>query len=135
MQDLLCPVCGKKMILLESLTLTYPSGKRRLFWSCPHYPFCSVQHGAHPDGTPVGFPADNKTRRARTEAHEAFDALWRGLSMTRDAGYKLLQEITGLSDEEAHIGRFTYDQCAALVAAVACFKRGANDASGGRDDG
>jgi hypothetical protein len=122
MDDLLCPVCGKKMLLLESLTLTYPSGKKRLFWSCPMYPLCSVQHGAHPDGSPVGFPADAKTRRARTEAHEAFDALWRGLGMTRDAGYELLQEITGLSEDAAHIGKFNYDQCAALVAAVELLK-------------
>lgn len=131
--DLDCPVCGKKMVLLESLTLTYPSGKKRLFYSCPMYPFCTVQHGAHPDGTPLGFPADNKTRRARTQAHEAFDALWRGLRMTREDGYKLLQEITGLSEEEAHIGRFDYDQCAALVAAVELLKKGPPRETGGPD--
>lgn len=121
--DVICPVCGKTMILLESLTLTYPSGQKRLFWSCPLYPLCTVQHGAHPDGRPVGFPADARTRRARVDAHEAFDALWRGLGLDRSQGYELLRQITGLSENEAHIGRFDYDQCAALVAAVRLFKR------------
>lgn len=118
-----CPKCGRNMVLLESLTLTYPNGQLRKFWSCVHYPFCDVQHGAHPDGRPVGFPADKKTRRARVDAHEAFDALWRDLGKTRAEGYKLLQEITGLPEAEAHIGMFSYEQCAALVAALELFKK------------
>lgn len=118
------------MILLESLTLTYPSGQRRLFWSCPFYPFCTVQHGAHPDGRPVGFPADKRTRRARSEAHEEFDALWRGMKLSRSQGYELLQQITGLPEKEAHIGCFDYEQCAALVSAVRAY-RGARGEGGG----
>jgi hypothetical protein len=134
-EDLICPKCGRKMILQTSPFLTYGNGEPRKYWSCEFYPLCDVQHSAHPDGRPVGFPADKKTRIARVDAHEAFDALWRDLGLTRTQGYELLQQITGLSEEDAHIGRFTLDQCAALVEAIIAYRLHRRaDAPDRRDD-
>jgi hypothetical protein len=71
----------------------------------------------------MGTPAGPATRRARGEAHTAFDALWKrkvardGVSAkeARIAGYTWLAQQIGLDVEDTHIGRFTADQCAQVV--------------------
>ena len=35
------------------------------FYGCSRYPVCQNTHGAHPDGTPLGKPANKATREAR----------------------------------------------------------------------
>ena len=47
------------------------------FYGCTGYPDCRVTHGAHPDGRPMGTPADKATRAARSAAHAVFDPIWR----------------------------------------------------------
>jgi ssDNA-binding Zn-finger/Zn-ribbon topoisomerase 1 len=90
----------------------------RLFWGCSRWPTCSGIHGAHPDGRPLGIPADAETKRARIAAHAAFDRLWRGGQMSRGEAYRWLQTALGMTKEEAHIGRFDAATCARVVAAV-----------------
>lgn len=88
----------------------------RRFWSCLRYPECNGVHGAHPDGKPMGIPADKRTRMVRFEAHTVFDAAWRARGMSRSKAYQWLCEIMGSKD--AHIGRMTYDECKYLVMAI-----------------
>ncbi len=83
-------------------------GKHGRYFKCCA---CGVGHGAHPDGTPHGIPADRETRQARIRAHDVFDSAWKAAGVTRREAYVALQRIMGLSSEEAHIGRFTSDLC------------------------
>lgn len=106
-----CPECGSRMVLRDS--------RFGLFYGCTSYPDCSATHGAHKaTGEPLGIPADRPTKAARIEAHEVFDALWKGHRMTRERAYAWMAERLGLTAEEAHIGRFDIEQCKRLVEAV-----------------
>jgi ssDNA-binding Zn-finger/Zn-ribbon topoisomerase 1 len=108
-----CPElgCGSMMELRRS--------SFGLFYGCTRYPHCAGTHGAHPDGSPLGIAADHETKQARIRAHEAFDQLWRDkLLPSRKAAYRWMQEALALSKEDAHIGRFSIDQCEALIAAA-----------------
>ena len=104
-----CGECGASMVIRTSRY-----GK---FWGCSTFPKCKGTHGAHEDGRPLGIPADQETKQARIKAHEAFDALWKSMrKVTRSEAYQWLQHTMGLSKDEAHIGRFTREQCVHLVA-------------------
>lgn len=76
---------------------------------------CRGTHGAHPDGSPMGVPATLATKRARMEAHAAFDKLWKDGRMKRRAAYLWMQRAMNLPEELAHIGMFDADQCQLLV--------------------
>lgn len=91
----------------------------RPFWGCSTYPRCTTTHGAHADGTPLGVPADETTRRARQRAHAAFDALWQRGGMKRKAAYAWMRAAMGLSYEAGHIACFDVAQCERLIALVA----------------
>lgn len=108
-----CAECGAPMELRSS--------KFGLFYGCTRYPECQGKHGAHKNGQPLGIPADKETKRARMDAHETFDTLWKGGQMSRSFAYQWMQEQMGLSSEEAHIGRFTIEQCRLLQEKVWAF--------------
>jgi hypothetical protein len=88
------------------------------FYGCSRYPACSGTHGAHADGTPLGVPGDAATKRARREAHAAFDRLWHGGPFTRRRAYAWLAQVMGITSKQAHIGRFTRLQCREVVRCV-----------------
>lgn len=67
-----CADCGAHMTLEDS---PFKPGAR--YWRCSRYPECRGAHGAHPNGAPMGEPADAETRVLRIRAHEVFDPLWR----------------------------------------------------------
>jgi hypothetical protein len=114
--DLQCPEpgCGALLVLRESERFEKP------FYGCSAWPQtrCAGTHGAHPDGSPLGIPADQGTKAARVRAHDAFDAMWKGMGMRRDDAYRWLSKQLGLTAEEAHIGRLSIAQCEKLIAAV-----------------
>lgn len=108
-----CPDCGAPM--------KPKSGKGgREFYGCSRFPSCRGQAGMHPDGSPIGTPADRLTREARRRAHDEFDPLWAELGLPRKEGYFLLSYLTG--DEGAHISNYTSDQCDSLIQAIADFR-------------
>lgn len=111
-----CPICKEAMILRSTSRFTYPNGQGRLFWGCTRYPKCKATHGAHPDGTPLGIPADQETKQWRVKAHESFDKLWKQHDLTRKQSYVVLQKIMGMNEKEAHIARFDIAQCKRLIA-------------------
>lgn len=110
MSDVVLCFCGARMRRVES--------HRGPFYGCSRWPTCTGKVGMHADGRPLGFPGDAATRAARTAAHVAFDKLWRGARapLTRDKAYRFMQRLMGLSEDEAHIGKFTKEQCEKLVA-------------------
>ena len=110
-----CPDCGHPLILKES-----PYG---LFYGCSRYGAtgCKGSHSANADGTPMGIPADEKTRGLRKAAHNAFDPLWNGdetVFDSRSAAYHWMQQAMGLNVEDAHIAKFDGPTCVRLVEAI-----------------
>lgn len=109
--------CGAPMKLRKS--------RFGLFWGCTKFPECTVTHGAHPDGKPLGRPGTKEEKLARIEAHAVFDQLWqksafakRKPRMKRTEAYVWLQKAMGLSKEAAHIGMFNVEQCKQLIELV-----------------
>lgn len=111
MQDhgLFCPDCGDSMALMKD--------RNFVGYKCRTLS-CRGSHGAHPDGSPFGTPADAKTRKARIEAHDAFDRLWKFSTMTRTQAYTWMQGALSLESSECHIGSLDEDTCKRLVRAV-----------------
>lgn len=108
-----CPECGWSMVLRTS--------KFGLFYGCTQFPACTAAHGAHKDGRPLGIPANKATKDARIKAHAAFDRLWKDKHMKRKEAYVWMQGAMSMTADDAHIGRFTIEQCEQLEAAVAKF--------------
>jgi ssDNA-binding Zn-finger/Zn-ribbon topoisomerase 1 len=102
-----CADCGAPMELRNSRF-----GK---FYGCSTYPECKGTHGAHPDGKPLGVPANRETKDARIRAHAAFDRLWKGGPMSRREAYRWMRKKMDMSASEAHIGKFTKEQCDQLT--------------------
>lgn len=116
--DLVCPECGARLVLKPS--------RFRPFYGCETWARtnCRGSVGAHPDGAPMGTPADLATKAARSDAHLAFDPLWQSGLMTRKDAYRWLQQVLGLTDAEAHIGHFDIATCRRLIGAVRTVTRG-----------
>lgn len=113
-----CPECGAAMELVTHPEWTYPSGAPRKLYRCTDRLFCTGGHGAHPDGAPLGVPGDRATRAARVRAHDALDVLAAHFGLSRKAVYVWLRTAMQLTEAEAHVGRFTAEQCAAVVRLV-----------------
>lgn len=103
------------MVLRHTRRYSYHNGEPRKFWGCSTYPRCSATHGAHPDGTPLGVPADAVTKRARQRAHAAFDPLWQTGMFSREDAYHELARLLDIPREEAHFGRFDRERCEQVV--------------------
>jgi len=104
---LACGDCGGAMVLRAS--------RFRPFYSCTRYPACRGTHGAHPDGRPLGVPADAATRQARIDAHAAFDRVWSGGAKgARQRAYSWLAAKMGR--DVVHIGEMTVAECVEVVA-------------------
>lgn len=106
-----CLECGRAATLSTSQRI-YPHRPdlwNRPMWVCE----CGAYVGCH-DGTerPKGRPAGKATRRARMDAHAAFDRLWQAKqkregcskSKARNAGYDWLADQLGLTRRTCHIG-------------------------------
>lgn len=106
---LTCPDCGDSMAIMKD--------KSFIGYRCRSLD-CRGSHAAHPDGRPVGTPADARTRRARVEAHEAFDRVWKYGRMSRDQAYLWMQESLGIKSSKCHIGSFDVATCRKLVQTV-----------------
>lgn len=104
-----CPECDGQLALRLS--------RYGLFYGCTNYPACRATHGAHPDGKPLGIPANKETRDWRIKAHKIFDTLFEGETavMNREEAYIFMQRLMNLSEEEAHIGKFGIEQCKKLI--------------------
>lgn len=107
--ELDCPDCGDSMTLVADRVFT---GYR-----CRNLE-CRGVHGCHPDGTPVGTPADRDTRKARMRAHEAFDRLWKTEKMTRTRAYIWLANMLDVERDKCHIGLFDVTMCKKLIQTV-----------------
>ena len=106
-----CPYCGR------SATLgSHSIGSRMVYrWTCPS-DACNAYVGCHKNSLkPLGTLANPNLRKARVRAHNVFDRLWRSGKMQRGDAYRLLRDKLGLSEDEAHIGRFDIATCLKVV--------------------
>ncbi len=108
-----CAECGHALALGED-----KYGVRYLPASPCARSRCAGSVGAHPDGRPLGRPADRRTKDARIVAHEEFDRLWKGGLMGRSQAYAWMVRALGISAREAHIGEFGAEECRRLGEAL-----------------
>lgn len=119
---LTCPDCGELMHLKEKPA--HWSGTVRYAYICSRFPKCRGVMSAHPNGAPVGIPADAETRNARKLTHFAFDPLWKTISKGRDdnrwreRAYMYVAEKLGTDRERCHIGLLSIEACRAFYAVV-----------------
>ncbi|HVT82267.1 MAG TPA: zinc-finger-containing protein [Phycisphaerae bacterium] len=118
-----CPECGAKMVLRRTQKYKWANGEGRLFFGCSRYPDCRGTHGAHPDGSPLGTPADAETKAARIAAHTALDKIVQARGWGRDAKdnkarhglYIWLGRKLGIPEDkiatECHVGKFDSATC------------------------
>ena len=106
-----CPECDGPLVLRDS--------KFGPFYGCTNYPACNAAHGAHKKtGKPLGIPANKETKQLRMRAHDLFDEFWKGGRMSRNQAYRWLQAYMEMTEGQAHIGRFTKDECLKLIRAL-----------------
>lgn len=98
-------------------------------WVCAP---CRAWVGCHP-GTEkaLGRLANAELRKAKQEAHAAFDRLWQrkikkeqcSKSYARKAGYRWLSEQLGIPFKKTHIGYFDVEQCRRVVEVCTNFRK------------
>lgn len=75
---------------------------------------CWAYVGTHPDGRPLGTPANRELRRARQLLHvRQVDPLWLNQpeKNARTMVYAFLAERLGLTADECHVGCFDLERC------------------------
>lgn len=117
-----CPYCGSEAKLTDSGKIY--SRSYGWAWVCARYPQCDSYVGCHP-GTaePLGRLADATLRKAKQEAHTAFDPLWKGRvardrcskKQARNSAYRWLAKQLGISKDDCHIGQFDVETCRRVV--------------------
>lgn len=116
------------------MVLKYSRFYRHSFYGCPNWPDCKCTIGIHPNGKPVGIPANAETRKARTKTHQIFDNLWKSGRMKRKNAYRLLAVLMDVDMGDAHIGHFTLVQCEILQERLANWQAGGDGASHHKGD-
>ena len=112
-----CPYCTGPSELVTGQVI-YPHRPdlfTKWFYQCAP---CGAYVGCHPTGTgksPLGRLANAELRRAKSDAHAAFDPLWRNGNMSRHKAYKFLAREMGVPADKAHIGMFDVAQCKRVV--------------------
>ena len=83
---------------------------------CDRYPRCDSYVGAHKrTKEPMGTLANGDLRNKRIQAHKAFDWMWKSGLMTKWQAYKWMQGKLALTDEQAHIAKFSEYMCDRLI--------------------
>lgn len=82
-------------------------------WYCQP---CHAWVGCHP-GTvkPLGRTANAELRRAKQQAHSAFDQIWKLALLPRSQAYARLAEAMGKPTTDMHIGMLDVDECRKVV--------------------
>lgn len=119
-----CPYCGHEAVLVsgEMLYPHRPDLYDKPFYRCAP---CGAHVGCHPGTTnPLGRLANAELRKAKMDAHAAFDPLWKGKKRARRQAYAWLAHELGIDVSRCHIGEFDVAQCRRVVA-ICTQKRGA----------
>jgi hypothetical protein len=112
-----CPYCGNQSEFVAG-DAVYPHRRDlrdRDFYLCAP---CDAYVGCHA-GTrrPLGRLANAELRRAKVDAHAAFDPIWRN-SISRSEAYRWLATMLRIPASACHIGMFDVEQCRRVVQVV-----------------
>lgn len=121
----ICPYCRQPAVLVKGDHI-YPHRMdlyQLNFWNCdPCFAYVGCHKkgakvdGVKSDGTiPLGRLADPYLRRAKSQAHAAFDPIWKNNHLTRSEAYKRLAIQLGIPKKECHIGMFDIEMCMKVV--------------------
>lgn len=102
----ICPYCNCAFVLVDG-DVIYPHRqdlKSRKFYLCEP---CNAYVGCHA-GTdmPFGRLANAELRKAKMDAHTAFDSYWKNAGISRGQAYHWLCKKLGIDFEDCHIGMF-----------------------------
>jgi ssDNA-binding Zn-finger/Zn-ribbon topoisomerase 1 len=107
------------MVLRRTQRFKWKNGEGRLFYGCSRWPKCDAVHGAHPDGRPLGIPADKATKAARVEAHDWFERVQKNREWEKRGSYIWLGRKLGIPEGEivdnCHIAMFDAETCRKVV--------------------
>ena len=115
MPVLLCPYCGDpaKLVGGDAIYPSRPDLYSKKFWRCNP---CHAYVGCHPGTeTPLGRLADGPLRKAKMDAHAAFDPIWKEGRLYRGQAYAWLAQALNLTQDECHIGMFDLEGCQKVV--------------------
>lgn len=125
-----CPYCGKTSEKVGG-DVIYPHRsdlRHKTFYRCQP---CGAWVGCH-DGTekPLGRLANAELRTAKSDAHAAFDPLWKAKMRlhgckkheARGKGYAWLADQLGIERDACHIGMFDVELCQRTVAVCAALR-------------
>jgi len=113
--EVLCPYCEKpSQVVGGNVIYPHRSDLYRLnFWHCAP---CEAYVGCHKGSkAPLGRLANAELRKAKKDAHDAFDPLWRLGGFSRDEAYLTLARAMQLDPKDCHIGMFDMDQCKKVI--------------------
>jgi len=111
MTDPICPYCGKPAVFLPSSAELYNGKDYGPVWICRQ---CQAWVGCHnPGDVPLGRLANAELRKAKMQAHAAFDPLWKSGEMKRSHAYRWLGNALGIC--APHIGEMDVDECHRVV--------------------
>ena len=111
----ICPYCKRFSVRVTGEEV-YPHRADLFclsFYSCKG---CDAYVGCH-KGTikPLGRLANKELRKAKSEAHRAFDPLWKFGDIKRKEAYKWLAETLNVESSDCHIGMFDIEMCEDVV--------------------
>ncbi len=117
-KQIYCPYCGAKATLRPARAVYGDAAKTDGYlYVCDRYPECDSYVGAHKTTKlPMGTLANGNLRHKRIEAHKAFDWMWKSGLMKKWQAYKWMQGKLALTDEQAHIAKFSEYMCDQLIA-------------------
>ena len=109
---LICPYCDKEAEYSSSLKFYGQDYKTNVYFCTP----CDARVGTHKNSSkPLGTMANSHLRVYRTKCHALIDPYWKSGKYTRNAVYKRMSKVMGLTPEETHIGMFSMEQCLQLI--------------------
>lgn len=113
----ICEYCGNEADLVTGKDIypQYPGLWNLWLWQCKP---CKAHVGTHTnskDHAALGRLANAELRKAKREAHAAFDPLWKNGQRSRKTAYKWLARKMGIDVNRCHIGWFDLDQCKMVV--------------------
>lgn len=118
-----CPYCERQARQVDGRSIYphRPDLHAKRFYLCRP---CDAYCGTHPDGRPMGFPADRQLRKARNYVHALFDPLWEKVAeaydgednrklrgVARSRAYRWLAERLAIEPAACHVTMFDLERC------------------------
>lgn len=110
-----CDYCGEVAAFVTGAVIYphRPDLRQRVFYHCVP---CDAYVGCHSGTTrPLGRLANAELRRAKSQAHAAFDPLWKARGWSRRQAYRWLAEQLGIPAHQCHVGMFDVSLCRSCI--------------------